>query len=194
MMTEATFDVAVIGCGPVGATAANLLGKQGLSVVVLEKELDHYPLPRAVHLDHEMMRLFQSAGVIDRVEADMVATDGHLHIGADHGVIRYMGTVGKPKPFGWSNDYFFYQPELEAHLRAAFVDNGRIDLRIGAAFTALEQDETGVTVRYARDGDDRQVRARWVIAADGSRSPVRKALGVQLDDLNFEEPDRKSVV
>lgn len=188
MMTEATFDVAVIGCGPVGATAANLLGKQGLSVVVLEKELDHYPLPRAVHLDHEMMRLFQSAGVIDRVEADMVATDGHLHIGADHGVIRYMGTVGKPKPFGWSNDYFFYQPELEAHLRAAFVDNGRIDLRIGAAFTALEQDETGVTVRYARDGDDRQVRARWVIAADGSRSPVRKALGVQLDDLNFEEP------
>lgn len=188
MMTEATFDVAVIGCGPVGATAANLLGKQGLSVVVLEKELHHYPLPRAVHLDHEMMRLFQSAGVIDRVEADMVATDGHLHIGADHGVIRYMGTVGKPKPFGWSNDYFFYQPELEAHLRAAFVDNGRIDLRIGAAFTALEQDETGVTVRYAQDGDDRQVRARWVIAADGSRSPVRKALGVQLDDLNFEEP------
>lgn len=188
MMTEATFDVAVIGCGPVGATAANLLGKQGLSVVVLEKELDHYPLPRAVHLDHEMMRLFQSAGVIDRVEPDMVATDGHLHIGADHGVIRYMGTVGKPKPFGWSNDYFFYQPELEAHLRAAFVDSGRIDLRIGAEFTALEQDETGVTVRYAQDGEGRQVRARWVIAADGSRSPVRKALGVQLDDLKFEEP------
>ncbi|WP_054944330.1 bifunctional 3-(3-hydroxy-phenyl)propionate/3-hydroxycinnamic acid hydroxylase [Novosphingobium sp. KN65.2] len=182
------FDVAIIGCGPVGAMAANLLGRQGLSVVVLEKELEHYPLPRAVHLDHEMMRLFQSAGVIDRVEGDMTATDGHLHVGADHGVIRYMGTVGKPRPFGWANDYFFYQPELEAHLREAFADNGAIDLQLGAEFTGLDQDDTGVTVAYAQDGASHNLRARWVIACDGSRSPVRKALGVKLDDLDFEEP------
>lgn len=88
------FDVAIIGCGPVGAFAANLLGKSGLSVLVIEKEANPYPLPRAVHLDHEMMRLFQSAGVSDRVAADMRDTEGHLHVGADHGVIRYMGTVG----------------------------------------------------------------------------------------------------
>lgn len=181
-------DVAIIGCGPVGAMAANLLGRRGLSVVVLEKEAEHYPLPRAVHLDHEMMRLFQTAGVIDRVLPDMVATDGHLHVGADHGVIRYMGTVGKPRPFGWSNDYFFYQPEFEAHLRAAFADNGDIVLVTGAEFTALEQDASGVTVRYDHDGKAGELRARWVIAADGSRSPVRKALGVKLDDLDFEEP------
>lgn len=187
-MTDPMYDVAVIGCGPVGAMAANLLGRQGLSVIVLEKELEHYPLPRAVHLDHEMMRLFQTAGVIDRVEPDMVATDGHLHIGADHGVIRYMGTVGKPKPFGWSNDYFFYQPEFEAHLRDAFAGNGRIGLLLGAEFASLDQDADGVTVRYAQDGTQRHLTARWVIAADGSRSPVRKALGVKLDDLDFEEP------
>jgi len=65
------FDVAIIGCGPVGAFAANLLGKSGLSVLVIEKEANPYPLPRAVHLDHEMMRLFQSAGVIDAVAGDM---------------------------------------------------------------------------------------------------------------------------
>ncbi|MBA4354062.1 MAG: monooxygenase, partial [Novosphingobium sp.] len=182
------FDVAVIGCGPVGAIAANLLGKQGLSVLVLEKELDHYPLPRAVHLDHEMMRLFQTAGVIDRVAPDMVATDGHLHVGADHGVIRYMGTVGKPKPFGWSNDYFFYQPELEAHLRAAFADNGAVTLLRGAEFSSLEQHENHVAVEYRAHGETCRTQARWVIAADGSRSPVRKALGVALDDLDFEEP------
>ena len=113
------FDVAIIGCGPVGAFAANLLGKSGLSVLVIEQEAHPYPLPRAVHLDHEMMRLFQSAGVIDRVAADMRDTEGHLHVGADHGVIRYMGTVGRARPYSWSNDYFFYQPELEQHLRDA---------------------------------------------------------------------------
>jgi len=182
------FDVAIIGCGPVGALAANLLGRSGLCVVVLEKERDLHPLPRAVHLDHEMMRLFQSAGVLDRVLPDMRDTDGHLHIGADGGVIRYMGTVGKPRPFGWSNDYFFYQPELEAHLRAGFADMAHVDLRLGAEFTGLDQVGDQVTVRFVQDGAAAEVSARWVIACDGSRSPVRKALGVVLDDLNFDEP------
>lgn len=181
-------DVVIVGCGPVGALAANLLGRAGLSVLVLEKEQEHYPLPRAVHLDHEMMRLFQSAGVIDAVLPDMVATDGHLHIGSDHGVIRYMGTVGKPQPFGWANDYFFYQPELEAHLRDGMATLDRVVLALGAEFTGLEQDADGVTVHYTADGQEQTARGRWVIACDGSRSPVRKALGVRLDDLDFEEP------
>ncbi|WP_313435276.1 bifunctional 3-(3-hydroxy-phenyl)propionate/3-hydroxycinnamic acid hydroxylase [Novosphingobium sp.] len=181
-------DVVVVGCGPVGALAANLLGLKGLKVLVLERELEHYPLPRAVHLDHEMMRLFQSAGVIDRVEGDMIATDGHLHVGADHGVIRYMGTVGKPRPFGWANDYFFYQPELEAHLREGFAAMPNVALKRGASFTGLTQDADGVTVDYLDQDEPRTARARWVIACDGARSGVRKALGVELDDLDFEEP------
>ncbi|WDF73340.1 bifunctional 3-(3-hydroxy-phenyl)propionate/3-hydroxycinnamic acid hydroxylase [Novosphingobium sp. KACC 22771] len=182
------FDVAIIGCGPVGALAANLLGREGLNVVVLEKELTHYPLPRAVHLDHEMMRLFQSAGVLDRVLPDMVDTDGHLHVGASGQAIRYMGTVGMPRPFGWSNDWFFYQPELEEHLRAGFADMANVDFRKGAEFTALDQSDGPVRITYVQDGAQHQVAARWAIACDGSRSPVRKALGIKLDDLDFEEP------
>lgn len=179
------FDVAIIGCGPVGAFAANLLGKTGLSVLVIEQAARPYPLPRAVHLDHEMMRLFQSAGVIDRVAGDMRDTEGHLHIGADHGVIRYMGTVGRARPFSWSNDYFFYQPELEDHLRAALDGYANVELRLGVAFEGVEQDDAGVTLRLS-GGDT--ARARYVIACDGARSVVRKALGIGLDDLDFEEP------
>ena len=179
------FDVAIIGCGPVGALAANFLGKSGFSVLVIEKEAAPYPLPRAVHLDHEMMRLFQSAGVIDRIAGDMRDTEGHLHVGADHGVIRYMGTVGRPRPYSWSNDYFFYQPELEAHLREALGRHAGVELRFGAAFEGLAQDDAGVTLDLS---DGSRARARYVIACDGARSTVRKALGVALDDLNFEEP------
>lgn len=179
------FDVAIIGCGPVGAFAANLLGKSGLSVLVIEKEANPYPLPRAVHLDHEMMRLFQSAGVIDRVAGDMRDTEGHLHVGADHGVIRYMGTVGRARPFSWSNDYFFYQPELEQHLRDALAAHSNVTVQLGVGFEGLTQDTDGVTLHLA-GGDS--ARARYVIACDGSRSAVRKALDIALDDLDFEEP------
>lgn len=181
-------DVVIVGCGPVGALAANLLGQAGLRVLVLEKQEELHPLPRAVHIDHEMLRLCQSAGLIDRVVHDMRETDGHLHVGSDHGVIRYMGTVGKPRAYGWANDYFFYQPELEAHLREGLDDHSSVALLTGAEFIDMEQRENSVSVRYRLGGSSREAEARWVIACDGSRSTIRKALGIELEDLDFEEP------
>jgi 3-(3-hydroxy-phenyl)propionate hydroxylase len=178
-------DVAIVGCGPVGALAANLLGRAGLSVLVLEQEAAPHPLPRAVHLDHEMMRLFQNAGLIERVAPLMRETEGHLHIGADGGVIRYLGTAGRAKRFGWANDYFFYQPELEAELRSALAAYPNVELRLGARLEDLNQDADGATLLLEGGG---QARARYVIACDGARSAVRKSLDVKLDNLDFEEP------
>jgi 3-(3-hydroxy-phenyl)propionate hydroxylase len=182
-----TFDVAIVGCGPVGAVAANLLGRAGLKTLVIERETELHPLPRAVHLDHEMMRVFQAAGVIDRLVPLMRDTDGHLHVGADRGVIRYMGTVGQPRPYGWSNDYFFYQPELEAELREGFASLDAVELRTACTLESLEQDESGATLTIRGNRGLESVRARYVIACDGARSTVRKMLDVPLDDLEFEE-------
>ena len=185
MTPPALYDVAIVGCGPVGALAANLLGRAGLSVLVLEQEAAPHPLPRAVHLDHEMMRLFQNADLVERLAPLMRETEGHLHIGADGGVIRYLGTAGRAKRFGWANDYFFYQPELEAELRLALAAHPTVELRLGARVDDLTQDANGATLTLA---DRTSVRARYVIACDGARSAVRKSLGVKLDDLDFEEP------
>lgn len=183
-----SYDMAIIGCGPVGALAANLAAAAGLSVLVIDRELSPHPLPRAVHLDHEMMRLFQSVGLADAIAPTMRATQGHLHLGADHGVIRYMGTAGRAKPFGWSNDYFFYQPELEALLRGGLTRFDGVTTVFGSELIEFAQDDDGVTL-HLRDADgDNTTRARWVIACDGARSIVRKDLGIALDDLDFEEP------
>jgi 3-(3-hydroxy-phenyl)propionate hydroxylase len=185
---SAAYDVAVVGCGPVGALAANLAAAAGLSVLVIDREASPHPLPRAVHLDHEMMRLFQSAGLAEAIAPTMRETQGHLHIGADHGVIRYMGTAGRAKPFGWANDYFFYQPELEALLRDGLSRFDSVTTAFGSDLTGFEQDEDGVTLHLRTIEGDRTERARWVIACDGARSVVRKQLGIALDDLDFEEP------
>ncbi|NML05880.1 bifunctional 3-(3-hydroxy-phenyl)propionate/3-hydroxycinnamic acid hydroxylase [Sphingomonas sp. G-3-2-10] len=179
------YDIAIIGCGPVGAFAAHLLGKAGLRTLVLEREAVPYPLPRAVHLDHEMMRLFADAGLLDAVEPLMFAADGHIHIGADGGVIRYLGSAGHARPFTFANDYFFYQPELEDALRGALARYPHVELRLGAGLETLSQDDSGATLRLT---SGEELRARYVIGCDGARSTVRKALGVALDDLDFEEP------
>ena len=61
------FDVAVVGFGPTGATLANLLGQSGLRTLVVERAPEVYTLPRAVHMDHETMRIFQSLGLAERI-------------------------------------------------------------------------------------------------------------------------------
>lgn len=182
------FDLAIVGCGPVGALAANLAAKAGLSVLVIDREATPHPLPRAVHLDHEMMRLFQAAGLADAIAPGMRETQGHLHVGADHGVIRYMGTAGRPKPFGWANDYFFYQPELEQRLRDGLVAHANVTQSMGVELAAFDQDAGGVTLHLSGVDGPTEQRAHWVIACDGARSAMRKMLGIALDDLDFEEP------
>ncbi|MFL5521138.1 MAG: bifunctional 3-(3-hydroxy-phenyl)propionate/3-hydroxycinnamic acid hydroxylase [Gemmatimonadales bacterium] len=183
-----SFDVAVVGCGPVGALAANFAAAAGLTTLVIDRETGPHPLPRAVHLDHEMMRLFQSAGIADRIAPLLRETQGHLHVGADHGVIRYMGTAGRPKPFGWANDYFFYQPELEAALREGILRFPHAELRLGVALESLARDDEGVTLELGSGERRSTARARFLIACDGARSLVRTSSRIALEDLQFEEP------
>ena len=185
--TKPMYDVIIVGCGPVGAFAANCLGEQGHKVLVLEQNADTYPLPRAVHIDHEMMRLFQGIGLTDDILPMMREAHGHLHLGADGDAIRYMGSVGKPKRFGWANDYFFFQPELEAALRAGIARYGNVDFRQNMTVTGLQlqSDHTHVEGRSAHG--DAGFNGRFVLACDGARSVVRKALGISLQDLDFEE-------
>ena len=72
-------DVAVVGCGPVGALLANLLGQEGLTVDIYDRERDVYPLPRAVHFDGEVMRIFQAAGLAAEVKAIARPSTGGTH-------------------------------------------------------------------------------------------------------------------
>ena len=178
-----SYDVIIVGCGPVGAVAANLLGRYGHKVLVLEQFTDAFPLPRAVHIDHEMMRLFQNLGLVEQMLPLMRETEGHMHLGADGDVIRYMGSKGKPKRFGWANDYFFYQPELEAVLRSAMTRFDTVDFRQGVKVDSVVQTQSGVRVGAGEEN----FTGRYVIACDGARSPVRTALGIELFDFGFEE-------
>jgi 3-(3-hydroxy-phenyl)propionate hydroxylase len=179
------WDVVIVGCGPVGAFATNLLGKSGLNVLILDRDPAPYALPRAVHLDHEMVRLLADIGLEEVALDQMRAGDGHIHVGADHGVIRFLSVAGTPRPHGYANDYFFYQPELESTLRAGLERFDTVDLRLGAEVVSLTQDEDCVTLALA---DGTEARSRWVIGCDGARSTVRRSLSVRLDDLDFNEP------
>jgi 3-(3-hydroxy-phenyl)propionate hydroxylase len=62
-MTQTDFEVLVVGMGPVGALLGALLARSGVKILVIDKDTAVYPLPRAAHFDHEVMRLFQQVGI-----------------------------------------------------------------------------------------------------------------------------------
>ena len=62
-------DVLIVGLGPVGATLANLLGREGFRVLAVEKDMAVYPLPRAAHFDAEIMRVWQGLGLLKEAQA-----------------------------------------------------------------------------------------------------------------------------
>jgi 3-(3-hydroxy-phenyl)propionate hydroxylase len=181
-------DVLVVGLGPVGAALCALLAREGVSAIAVERETDVYPLPRAAHFDHEIMRLFQKLGIAEEMQAAArPAAAYEFRNAAGEILMRYdQGAGGSPS--GWAPGYMFHQPSLEVALRRLSADSPLIDLRIGRTLVGLEQDADGVTAVV--DGPDGRetLRAGWLVGCDGARSPVREALGVGLSDYGFDEP------
>jgi 3-(3-hydroxy-phenyl)propionate hydroxylase len=131
MTSPTRYDVIIVGCGPVGVVAAHLLGSYGIATLVVERDLEPYELPRAIHLDHEVMRIFQSVGLADRLLPQLSIPAGSMHFGADRGVIRQFQKMVKTDRLGWASDYFFYQPDLERTLRASLAERPSVTILKG---------------------------------------------------------------
>jgi 3-(3-hydroxy-phenyl)propionate hydroxylase len=182
--------VLVVGAGPVGLTAALLLARRGVEVLLVERHPEPYPLPRAVHLDDEVFRVLQAAGVADDVLAVSRPMAGLRLL--DRRMRTVVEFVRDPddRPNGWPRGSLFHQPDLEAVLRAAVAREPRVRFEPGVELTGLRQDGDGAdAVLQARDrGADRSVRARYVLGCDGANSTVRGLVGSSMRDL--ARPDR----
>ncbi len=188
-------DVAIVGFGPVGQALAALLGRAGHSVLAVERFAEIYRMPRAVHLDHEIMRLLQGLGVADELADELLPVRDYHWYGADGEPLM---TLEAPVPAasGWEPDYMFFQPALEQALarRASEQPSVTVERRWVAQALSVEPEGALLTVRCVSEernlalGEElRSIRARWVVGADGANSFVREARGIARRDLGFQE-------
>ncbi len=177
-------DVAIIGAGPTGLSLANLLGRCGHSVLVIERRAGPFPMPRAIHFDGEAMRCFQAVGLVDSILPHTYVGKGMLFKDRDGNRIVDWSRSQKPGPMGWFESYRFYQPGLEFELRKGLERFDRAWIRWNADVIDIYEDGNGVNLKLANGWT---VTARFAVACDGARSFTRKALDIGMEDLGFCE-------
>jgi 3-(3-hydroxy-phenyl)propionate hydroxylase len=181
-------DVLIVGCGPVGAVLAALLGKRGLTVTVVERELDVFPLPRAAHIDHMGLRALQEIGCLDQLLPGMRPNKG-LDFVTANGELLVRIPGDQRSISGLPASMYFHQPGFDRAIRDTAAALASVTIHTGTEFRSLSQDADGVDVVVTEPGGrERVLRASWVVGCDGARSPVRAALGLEVEDMGFSEP------
>lgn len=183
MEAAANYDVAIVGYGPVGQTLATLLGRQGWSVLVLDKQAGLYSLPRACHLDHEAMRILQAMGISKEINDAIVPAREYLLLRADLSVLSNLPR-GWETPSGWESSYHFYQPDIEGIFDATAKSTPGVT--VSQATNVRTVSDLGDRVALTVDGGAEPIVARFVVGADGANSLVREQTGIARDDLGFE--------
>ncbi|MFI6930348.1 FAD-dependent monooxygenase [Streptomyces sp. NPDC050287] len=184
MHTERT-PVLIIGGGLTGLSVAAFLAWHGTPSVLVERHADISPHPKARAINPRSTELFRSIGMEQTVYANRspIADNTDLvHVETLAGRERVRmprsssDEIGTLSPSNWA---LIDQNRLEALLRDRVRDAG-CDVRYHTELTSFAVDEDGVTVETLDRGTQkpRTVRAEYVVAADGGRSPVRELLGI----------------
>jgi len=176
--------VLVTGGGLAGLSAAMFLAWRGVPTVVVERHSGSSAHPRAIGYTTRTLELFRSAGLDSQIPEGQGGKPRRARVESLAGQWFEESEwtppgPGKPKiEYSPSQATAIAQDRLEPILRDRAVELGA-EIRLSTELTGLEQDADGVTafLRH-RDGPDYRLRAQYLVAADGFRSPVREALGI----------------
>ncbi|MCX5315234.1 FAD-dependent monooxygenase [Streptomyces sp. NBC_00154] len=179
--------VLIVGGSLVGLSASLFLGRLGIEHLLVEKHAATSTHPRGRGNNVRTMEVFRTAGVEQRIrEAASVLADNHgiLQAGSLTGddqewlfkEIDPGGGLARFSPSGWC---LCSQNDLEPVLLAQAREQGS-DLRFSTEL--LSFDSNGSTVdavlKNRETGEHTTVRADYLIAADGPRSPIREQLRI----------------
>ena len=186
MTADNDCDVLIVGGSLVGLSAAAFLGWHGIRAQVVEKHAGTSIHPRAGYFHIGTMEAFRRIGL-----EPAILEASHEQFGPDGGINLVESLAGRElaqfvpsinagvEPYTPCKRFFMTQQSLEPLLHGRAAELGA-DLHYRSELFDFEQDADGVTaqVRELDSAEIRTVRAKYMIAADGNRSPVRSKLGI----------------
>ncbi|WP_299775071.1 FAD-dependent monooxygenase [uncultured Tateyamaria sp.] len=186
-------EVLVVGTGPAGAAAAALLGRYGVNALLVNKYGWTAPTPRAHITNQRTMEVIRDLGIEDEVKMKAVPNDlmGENTIcasltGEEFGRIRTWGTDVRRRA-----DYDECSPTSmcdipQNYLEPIFVSSAALSgskVRFDTEYLSHVQDDSGVTAKLLDllTGEEFEVRAKYMIGADGANSQVVSDLELPME-------------
>ena len=183
--------VAIVGAGPAGLAAAIELGMRGIACVVLERTQRGGHAPRAKTTHTRTREHLRRWGIADKLAAASpfgIDYPSHVTFVTRLGgkLIKRFENALQCSPVRderySEHSQWIPQYKLEEVLRAHAATLPSVEFRFNAEYLGFVQDADGIDVRYvdSGSGEARQLRAAWLIGADGARSKVRDDIGAKM--------------
>ena len=189
------FDVCVVGAGPVGLTLALDLAKRGISVALVDKELQAGPWPKMERCNARTMEIYRRLGVHDEIRRHGQPENGSMSVAivtrlSDPPLawLEYPTVAIMREKIAANNDgslpcepyQLISQYTLEPILRRTVERCAKVTTLFGHEFESFCEKADQVTIQCRTPTRARQITANYLVGCDGAASPIRKQLGIEL--------------
>ncbi|MCL9806202.1 FAD-dependent monooxygenase [Flavobacterium amniphilum] len=185
---EEIYDVIIAGCGPTGATFANYLGKYNLKVLVFDIEPDIVEYPRAVHIDEDVIRIFQELGLYGSMLEDAIKPFENYALVSKRDKTLFQFQPDSSVSENIPDCNWILQPGIEKHLRNGFAKYSNVTFMKETSWIKLSQTSDRVSLVLKNNKNEEvRVKSKFLIACDGGKSPIRKKLNISVYDFGFKK-------
>ena len=184
---DVKYDAIIIGLGPVGSFMALKLEKYGLKVLAIDKEKDIYPLPRAVSISDQGMRMHQSLDLENIYYENSDAPGGAGFVDENLKFIGEPMTMkGLNTPNGWPPMRFFHQPYTDREIRNKLL-NSSCDILVEHELIQInDSNKSSCSIKNLKTNKTNDYKFKYLIGADGANSKIRELKNIKQEDLNYD--------
>ncbi|MEO6387270.1 MAG: FAD-dependent monooxygenase [Croceibacterium sp.] len=180
-------DVIVVGGGPTGFVTALGLAQAGASVCLIEAGSAIISSPRACVYHWSMLDGLERLGIREEAERIGYTKDDYLWLVKQTGERLPYDLKVLSSVTAFPYNIQLGQDRLAEICLARLLAMPHAEVLWQTAFTALAEDADGVTVTAQTPEGPLELRARYVVGADGAGSAVRGALGLSFDGMTWPE-------